>query len=140
MSRRSRAREAVLQVLYQDDLNQRISPIEADEFLHARLKTEELRAFAKLLLDGVREKRAELDEMLAKKAENWSLGRMAATDRNVLRLGAFEILYADTPDRVAINEAVDLAKRFGSAQSAPFVNGILDRFLAGHRDETPSPR
>ena len=57
---------------------------------------------------------------------------MATTDRNVLRLGAYEILYADTPDRVAINEAVELAKRFGTAQSAQFVNGILDRFLAGH--------
>ena len=57
---------------------------------------------------------------------------MAATDRNVLRLGAYEILYADTPGRVAINEAVELAKRFGSRQSAQFVNGILDRLLAGH--------
>ena len=57
---------------------------------------------------------------------------MAATDRNVLRLGAYEILYTDTPDRAAINEAVELAKRFGSAQSAQFVNGILDKFL--HRN------
>ena len=58
---------------------------------------------------------------------------MAATDRNVLRLGAYEILYTDTPGRVAINEAVELAKRFGSGHSAQFVNGILDRFLSGHR-------
>ena len=57
---------------------------------------------------------------------------MAVTDRNVLRLGAYEILYADTPGRVAINEAVELAKRFGSRQSAQFVNGILDRLLVGH--------
>jgi len=54
---------------------------------------------------------------------------MAATDRNVLRLGAFEILYSDTPNRVAVNEAVELAKRFGGEHSAPFVNGILDRLL-----------
>ncbi len=59
---------------------------------------------------------------------------MAATDRNVLRLGAFEILYAETPDRVAINEAVELAKRFGSKQSAQFVNGILDRVLVSHEN------
>ena len=58
---------------------------------------------------------------------------MAVTDRNVLRLGAFEILYTDTPDRVAINEAVELAKRFGTKQSAQFVNGVLDRLLAGHQ-------
>ena len=63
---------------------------------------------------------------------------MAATDRNVLRLGAYEILYTDTPDRAAINEAVELAKRFGSAQSAQFVNGILDKFL--HRERTSDVR
>ena len=74
----------------------------------------------------------ELDELVGRTADNWSLERMAATDRNVLRLGAYEILYTDTPDRVAINEAVELAKRYGRNQSAPFVNGILDRFLAGH--------
>ena len=56
---------------------------------------------------------------------------MAPTDRNVLRLGAYEVLYADTPDRVAIDEAIELAKRYGSAQSARFVNGILDRLMAG---------
>ena len=57
---------------------------------------------------------------------------MAATDRNVLRLGAYEILFTQTPGRVAINEAVELAKRFGTSHSAQFVNGILDRFLEGH--------
>jgi len=61
---------------------------------------------------------------------------MAATDRNVLRLGAYEILFTETPDRAAINEAVELAKRFGSANSAPFVNGILDRVL--HRNDGPA--
>ena len=60
---------------------------------------------------------------------------MAVTDRNVLRLGAFEILYTETPDRVAINEAVELAKRFGTDQSAQFVNGILDRFLQDRGSE-----
>jgi N utilization substance protein B len=87
---------------------------------------------ARSLVSGVRRNRGELDELLGKTAENWTLARMAATDRNVLRLGAYEILFADTPDRVAINEAVELAKRFGSKHSAQFVNGILDRFLAGH--------
>lgn len=95
-----------------------------------RLKAdEELVTFATSLLSGVRRNRGELDQMLSERADNWSLERMAVTDRNVLRLGAYEILYADTPPRVAINEAVDLARRFGSKQSAQFVNGILDRFL-----------
>ena len=85
--------------------------------------------FALSLLDGVREHRAELDQVLAAKAENWSLERMAVVDRNILRLAAYEILYTDTPGRVAINEAVELAKLFGAEQSPPFVNGILDRVL-----------
>ncbi len=135
MSRRSRAREVALQVLYQDDLNPGNNPGEADRFLQQRLKNDELISLARSLVSGVRRNRSELDEMLANIADNWSLGRMAATDRNVLRLGAYEILFFGTPDRVAINEAVELAKRFGSAHSAQFVNGILDRFIAGHRKE-----
>jgi N utilization substance protein B len=107
----------------------------SDQFLRNRLhQDEELIEFAQRLLSGVRRNRGELDAMLTERAENWSLQRMAVTDRNVLRLGAFEIVYADTPDRVAINEAVELAKRFGARQSAQFVNGILDRFLRETRE------
>ncbi|HVA49310.1 MAG TPA: transcription antitermination factor NusB [Pirellulales bacterium] len=134
MSRRSRAREVVLQVLFQDDLNPGANPARGDEFLRARLKSDELVSFAQSLVAGVRRNRAELDGLLDRIADNWSLDRMAVTDRNVLRLGAYEILYADTPGAVAINEAVELAKRFGSGQSAQFVNGILDRFLEKQRD------
>ena len=138
MSKRSRAREVVLQVLYEDDMNPDRSMTASDQFLRQRLnQDEELIEFATRLLSGVRRNRAELDAMLTQRAENWSLERMAVTDRNVLRLGAFEIMFADTPDRVAINEAVELAKRFGAKQSAQFVNGILDRFLreARQRDD-----
>lgn len=135
MTRRSRAREIALQVLFQDDLNPRANPAAADEFLAARLKSPELVEFARSLVSGVRRNRTELDELLARIADNWTLERMAATDRNVLRLGAYEILYSSTPGPVAINEAVELAKRFGAAQSAQFVNGILDRFLAGQREK-----
>jgi N utilization substance protein B len=125
-----------MQVLYQDDLNPGLDPALGDAFLQDRLSSPEPQAdlieFARSLVAGVRRNRAELDTLLAKTADHWSLERMAATDRNVLRLGTYEILYADTPDRVAINEAVELAKRFGSSHSAQFVNGILDRFLEGH--------
>jgi N utilization substance protein B len=132
MARRSRAREVALQVLYQDDLNPQHNPDDDQQFVANRLQAPELIEFARSLVNGVRRNRAELDALLTQTADHWSLGRMAATDRNVLRLGAFEILYADTPDRVAINEAVELAKRFGSKQSAQFVNGILDRVLVSH--------
>lgn len=138
MSRRSRAREVVLQVLYQDDVNPGVPPDVTEGFVRSRLTAgsatppTELIEFALSLIAGVRRNRSELDALLAKTADNWSLERMAATDRNVLRLGAYEILFTQTPGRVAINEAVELAKRFGTSHSAQFVNGILDRFLEGH--------
>jgi N utilization substance protein B len=135
MTRRSRAREVALQVLFEDDLNPRVNPAAADEFLLRRLRTPELVDLSRALLAGVRRNRAELDALIEKTAENWSLSRMAVTDRNVLRLGAYEILFSDTPDPVAINEAVELAKRYGSAQSAQFVNGILDRLMRGKGQE-----
>lgn len=139
MSRRSRAREVVLQILYQDDLNpdRRLSTDE--DFLTRRLVGDQaLIDFAKELVAGVRRNRRELDEMLKRRAMNWSLERMAATDRNVLRLGAYEIMFSDTPDRVAVNEAVELAKRYGAKQSPQFVNGILDRLMheESGRDKT----
>jgi transcription antitermination protein NusB len=129
MARRSRAREVALQVLYEDDLNPRNNPAAGDELLRRRLKSEPLIEFARQLVAGVRRHRQELDTLIEQTAANWSLHRMAVTDRNALRLGAYELVYADTPKRVAINEAVELAKRFGTAQSAQFVNGILDRVM-----------
>jgi transcription antitermination protein NusB len=85
--------------------------------------------FSRSLAVGVQEHRKELDERIEQAAAHWSLDRMAATDRNLLRLGAYEILYTDVPGKVAIDEAIELAKRFGGAQSAQFVNGILDNLL-----------
>jgi len=131
MAQRSRAREAALQVLYESDLNPRGNPALGDQTLVEQLPNEELLEFARALVAGVRRNRVELDEALASVAENWTLDRMAATDRNVLRIGAYELLHLKTPPRVAINEAVDLAKRYGTAQSGPFVNGLLDRLMHG---------
>jgi len=129
MSSRSRAREVALQALFQEDLNPRDSRDQLAPFVEARLQEGQLREFATSLVLGVMRNQDELDLVLESKASNWSLARMAATDRNVLRLGAYEIRYADTPDRVAINEAVELARRFGSKQSSQFVNGILDKLI-----------
>ena len=127
MTRRSRARQVALQVLYQDDLNPRHNPAHADMLIRQRLRLPEIVDFARALVAGVRRNRAQLDAVIERAAQNWSLDRMPPTDRNVLRLGAYEILHADTPDRVAVDEAIELAKRFGTAESASFVNGILDR-------------
>ncbi len=117
--------------MYQDDLNPRNNPAVGDALLEQRLKSADLVAFARQLVAGVRRHRQELDALIENTAVNWSLHRMAATDRNALRLGAYEVLHSDTPPRVAIDEAVELAKRFGSAQSAQFVNGILDKLMHG---------
>ncbi len=129
MSRRSRAREIALQALFQEDLNPQNSLENLGEFLAARLQDESSRDFAKQLVLGVKRNQEELDQLLAEKASNWSVPRMAATDRNLLRLGAYEIRYSDTPDRVAIDEAIELAKRYGTANSPQFINGILDKLI-----------
>ena len=130
MARRRRAREVVLQMLYEDDLNPQHSLSASDGFLQRRLNHDaQSIEFARSLAAGVRRNRPELDQRLTAAARNWSLHRMAVIDRNVLRLGAYELLFGDTPGGVAINEALELAKRYGGAQSASFVNGILDRLL-----------
>ena len=94
----------------------------------------EAEAFALDRVQGVDAFRDSIDEAIRRVSRNWRLERMAVLDRNVLRLGAFELLYRgqDVPRKVAINEAVELAKTFGSAESGAFVNGLLDRVGAFH--------
>jgi N utilization substance protein B len=84
------------------------------------------RVFAKELVTGVCRSRMDLDARLAAHSENWRVDRMAAVDRNVLRIGVYEVLHTDTPAAVVIDEAVELAQRFGGDRSPAFVNGILD--------------
>ena len=138
MPRRSQAREVAFQILYEEDLNPPGDPARGDKLLRSRLGSEDLIEFAQALLAGVRRHRQEMDVLIERTAANWSLHRIAPTDRNVLRLGAFEVLFSDTPDRVAIDEAVQLAKRFGSARSAQFVNGILDHLMHATDRQTPA--
>jgi transcription antitermination protein NusB len=88
-----------------------------------------LTEFAVELLQGVLAHRDEMDELLTEMSTHWKLARMPVVDRNVLRLGAYEITHAETPGRVAVNEAIVLAKRYGDAASPRFVNGVLDRLL-----------
>jgi N utilization substance protein B len=139
MARRTRAREVALQLLYLNDQNKGGYPLEeARTFMRRRLQNEELEKLADGLYAGSRTHKAEIDRRIADVAENWSVERMAVVDRNILRLGVYELLYQpDTPPRVVINEAVELAKRFGSAESPAFVNGILDR-LAPQSKGSPS--
>src|SRR5437868_253251 len=127
-NRRSRAREVALQLLYQHDLNPRVRRKAIERFVRDRLKDPALEPFALGLYDGVTAHGGEIDKKLSDAAENWRLGRMAVVDRNVLRLGAFELLYTpEPPAAVAFDEAIELARRYGSADSPGFVNGVLDR-------------
>ncbi len=130
MSTRRRAREIVLQLLYEADINDHRDADSARSFIRARLQGRKaLTEFAESLLRGTLQHRPEIDQQLATLATHWTLPRMPVTDRNVLRLGAYEILFSDTPGRVAVNEAIILAKRYGDKNSPRFVNGVLDRLL-----------
>jgi N utilization substance protein B len=133
MSRRHKAREVVVQMLYQLDLNEDVALDSVRTMIQEELRDEALARFAWSLFAGVMEARKQLDERIASAAANWSLGRMPPTDRNVLRLGAYELLFTETPHRVVIDEALELAKTYGTAQSSAFVNGILDRMVPSER-------
>lgn len=98
------------------------------EFWRDRVVPPEVRAFADALVRGTAEKLAELDGTIEANAAHWSLARIAPVERNILRLAAYELLFRDDiPERVAINEAIELAKLYGSEESGAFVNGILDQ-------------
>ena len=129
MTRRTRGREIALQVLYQTEQNPGMPATEIRRFVERRLRGEKkLVEFAEALIAGVESHKPEIDGLISDVAENWRLDRMAAIDRNILRLGAYEMLHCpEVPTKVAINEALELAKRYSTAQSSRFVNGILDR-------------
>jgi len=131
MARRSRAREVALQLLFQRDMNPTPVPRKALElFVRDRLlRDAEMTKYCLALYDGTRTRQAEIDPKLTATATNWRLSRMLPVDRNILRMASYELLFdSDGPPlEVVISEANDLASRFGSADSAKFVNGILDK-------------
>ena len=135
--KRSQARETALQILYQLDIT-KDQPAEGLRlFFRDHEVPEGTRSFIGRLVEGTVGRQEEIDKLLAQYATNWSLGRMAVVDRNILRLGVFELLFdGETPQKVVINEAVELAKRFGSADSGKFVNGVLDSI---HKAGNPEP-
>ena len=127
--RRRRARETALQALYQVDINPDMPPAALVEFLDSELSDPQLRAFAGQIVKGVTTRQNDLDERIQSHSDNWSLDRMAGTDRNIIRLATWELLYSDVPFRVILDEAVELAKTFGDARSPDFVNGVLDALV-----------
>jgi N utilization substance protein B len=135
---RRRAREVALQALYLRDLNPEQEPELVARFLRGRLRAPGLVDFAQRLVDGVTARRDEIDRTLEAAAERWRVARMAATDRAILRIAVHEMLHSDIPGPVAVDEAIELARRYGSVDSPRFVAGVLGRVLAD-RSGAPAP-
>ncbi len=128
IKRRTRARQTALQFLYQLDLRGPELVEELNNFLRENESDRETVSYARTVVQGVHKHCAEIDKILGVVAKNWHVSRMAVVDRNVLRIGAYELLYVpEVPPKVSINEAIELGKRFSTASSGSFVNGILDK-------------
>jgi N utilization substance protein B len=127
--KRRKAREYALQLLFQVDFTRReLERKDLEEFWSGKKEPREIREFAERLVKGTLDNLDEIDRIIEKFTENWFLKRMAAVDRNILRFAAYEILHReDIPSVVTINEALEIAKKYSSAEAASFLNGVLDK-------------
>ncbi len=136
MGARREGREAAVQFLYQRDLNGGANADTVNEFWDLRPAAKKVRDFGMTLAEGVLTHQDAIDERIRTVAANYDLHRIAAVDRNILRIAIYEMLFCpEVPPVVSINEAIEIAKRFGSEDSGRFVNGVLDRV----RGELPRP-
>ena len=130
MGSRHQSRERALQILFQYDIHGKPG-VWLDEFWKQYTVSDDVKAFAQQLVSGVLEHKKDLDALIGRYSTNWKVSRMQIVDRNILRLGAYELLWLDeVPAKVTVNEAIELAKDFGDEEAAKFVNGILDKVLA----------
>lgn len=120
-----------LQFLYQLDVSGEEDPAPHEAEFWARHPLDpETRAFALDLVRGTKQNQPKIDAVIAESVEHWDLERMAAVDRNILRAAVYELLWhTDVPPKVAINEAIEIAKKFGTQESSRFINGVLDRIV-----------
>lgn len=123
---RRKSREFAMQMLFQWDMSQQEFAKLESKFWKSAKAADKTRAFANKLFEGAAKEVTALDEIIAKHCENWRFERLAAIDRAILRLAIHELKAAETPAKVVLNEAVELAKKFSSEESGAFVNGILD--------------
>ena len=127
MGLRRSARECALQMLYEFDVGKHTKNAILQTFWQMNEHPEKVGHFANELFEGTIQRLDEIDAVIQQHAKNWRLGRMAVVDRNILRLAVFEFLSeSQTPDTVVINEALEIARKFSTQESALFVNGILD--------------
>ena len=135
VGRRRKARETALQLLYQLDVRGSDDPADQTvEFWTRHPVDAEARAFADDLVAGTKQNQGKIDGLIAQSAEHWDLERMSAVDRNILRATVYELLWhPEVPPKVAINEAIEIAKKFGTRESSRFINGVLDRIAREFR-------
>ena len=130
MGARRKARELVLQMLYQHDMSGNAPDTILSTFEELQKSKPNTREFATRVFKGTVENLAEIDGMITAQADNWRIERMAVVDRNLIRQSIYEFLYEkDTPKLVIIDEAIEIAKKFGTQKSSQFINGILDGIL-----------
>ena len=130
MGNRRAARELALKFLYQTEFNSENPNLEGDSFCERLNATEEIQSFAQVLIKKLLLHEKEIDELLKKISTNWPWDRMAVIDRNILRLAICELLFdSKIPPKVVINEAIEIAKKFGTHESPDFINGILDKIF-----------
>ena len=128
MGKRRAARELALKFLYQTEFNSNSPDSELNSFCERANVSEEIQNFTQTLIKNIFFHKKEVDRLLKKISANWVPDRMAIIDKNILRLGICELLFdSTTPPKVAINEAVEIAKKFGTEESPDFINGILDK-------------
>ncbi len=130
---RRKAREYALQMLFQSEFSGKEKGVTyPEDFRPPEKEKEGMKKFVEDLVTGTMRNITEIDGVIQETAENWDLKRMAAVDRNILRLAAYEILYrSDIPSAVTINEALEIAKKYSSLESVPFINGLLDKVAKG---------
>ncbi len=131
MGSRRKAREFTLQMLFQEDITAQSADEIQESFWLSRRTDAETRRFAEGLFLASLDHKSEVDEQIKECSEHWRLERMAAVDRNVLRMAVTEFLYFDTPRVVVIDEAIEVARKYGGEDSTEFVNGILDAIRKG---------
>ena len=130
MGARRKARELALQMLYQHDLSGNSPDTIVNTFEELQKSKPNTREFATKIFHGTVEHMPKIDEMIQQQADNWRLSRMAVVDRNIIRMSVYEFLHEDdTPKLVIIDEAIEIAKKFGTQKSSQFINGILDGIL-----------
>jgi len=130
MGARRKARELALQMLYQHDLSGNTPETIVSTFEDLQKSKPSTREFATRIFKGTVDNLSKIDEMIVQQADNWRLSRMAVVDRNIIRMSIYEFLNeTDTPKLVIIDEAIEIAKKFGTQKSSQFINGILDGIL-----------